>query len=324
MSKNKILLFLVGILSAFPAFAVNNAVTVEIDKNISEAISAVMSSSGSDIYVIVMAIATFLMFVCIVAEILRFIAGDVNWVSIFTLVILWFVTMALITSYSMVTDAIKYAMNEIADVYQYLVIGSRDKMFLSNFIDGVITKAIQAPDVGFTDAIFMWALTIVWAIISLLLQVAFYLSDVYVTLGVALAQLIGVLFIPFLIAPWTRGIFDSWFRFLIGWCICGIVLRITCLLSMIVMKATINAIGALENPGSAFIASNYDISAPLVVTDENIGVLVAVIVFGIISCIMIFSSFTFAKSLGSGVGSASNSASNAAKKIAVQAVKALI
>ncbi|HFQ5986609.1 TPA: conjugal transfer protein TrbL, partial [Yersinia enterocolitica] len=71
MSKNKILLFLVGILSAFPAFAVNNAVTVEIDKNISEAISAVMSSSGSDIYVIVMAIATFLMFVCIVAEILR-------------------------------------------------------------------------------------------------------------------------------------------------------------------------------------------------------------------------------------------------------------
>jgi len=324
LSKNKILIFLSGILASFSVFAAPNAVGQKVSEGVNEAINAVMSSSGSDIYIMVMAIATFLMFICAAIEICKFITGNVDWVAIFTLVVLWFVVMAIITSYGFVTDTIKYAMNEIADIYQYLVIGSKDKLFLSNFIDGVINKAIQAPDVGFTDAIFMWALTIIWAIVSIFLQIAFYLSDVYATLGIALAQLIGVLFIPFIIAPWTRGIFDGWLKFFIGWAVCGIVLRITCLLSMIVMKATINAVGSLENPGTAYIASNYDITAPLMITDENIGIFMAVIVFGIISCLMILSSFAFAKSLASGVGSASGSATKTAQKIAIQAAKLLI
>lgn len=324
MSKNKIIIFLVGVLSAFPAFAIDNALTQKIDANINEYINAVMSSSGSDIYVFVMAVATFLMFVCAAGEILKFIGGKADWVAMLTLVILWIVTMALITSFGMVTDTIKYAFNELADTFQYLTIGSRDKLFLSNFIDGVINKAVQAPDVGFTDAIYMWAITIIWAVISLFLQVAFYLSDVYATLGIGLAQMLGVLFIPFLIAPWTRGIFDGWVKFFIGWGVCGLVLRITCLLSMLVMKATINAAGDFQNPGSALIDSNYDISAPLVVTDENLGLLIAIIVFGFISCVMIFSSYSFAKMLASGVGSASNAATNAAKQVAAQAVKAVL
>lgn len=324
MSKNRALIFLFGMFAIFPAFAIDNALTQKIDANINEYINSVLSSSGSDIYVFVMAVATFLMFVCAVGEILKFIAGRADWVAMLTLVILWFVTMAFITSYGMVTDTVKYAFNEMADTFQYLTIGSRDRMFLSNFIDRVINQAVQAPDVGFTDTIYMWAITIIWAVISLFLQVAFYLSDVYVTLGVGLAQMIGVLFIPFLIAPWTRSIFDGWVRFMIGWGICGIILRLTCLLTMLVMKATINAAGDFQNPGTALINSNYDISAPLVVTDENLGLLIAIIVFGFISCVMIFSSFTFAKMLSSGVGSASNAATNTAKKLAVQAVKALV
>lgn len=324
MSKNRLLIFLFGMFAIFPAFAIDNALTQKIDENINEYINTVLSSSGSDIYVFVMAVATFLMFVCAVGEILKFIAGHADWVAMLTLVILWFVTMALITSYGMVTDTVKYAFNEMADTFQYLTIGSRDRMFLSNFIDKVIGQAIQAPDVGFTDTIYMWFLAFVWGVISLLLQVAFYLSDVYVTLGIGLAQVIGVLFIPFLIAPWTRSIFDSWFRFMIGWGICGIVLRLTCLLTMLVMKATINAAGDFQNPGEALITSNYDISAPLVVTDENLGLLIAIIAFGFISCIMIFSSFTFAKMLGSGVGSLSNVATDTAKKMAAKAIKALL
>ncbi|AJB84471.1 TPA: type IV secretion system protein [Klebsiella pneumoniae] len=324
MSKNKILIILIGIFAVFPAFALDNAVTQKIDANINEYVNAVLSSSGSDIYVFVMAVATFLMFVCAVGEIIKFIYGQADWVAIFTLIIVWFVTMALITSYGMVTDTVKYAFNELADTFQYLTIGSKDRMFLSNFIDRVINQAVQAPDVGFTDTIYMWAITIIWAVISLFLQVAFYLSDVYVTLGIALAQMIGVLFIPFLIAPWTRGIFDGWVRFMIGWGVCGIVLRLTCLLTMLVMKATINAAGDFQNPGTALINSNYDVSAPLVVTDENLGLLIAIIVFGFISCVMIFSSFTFAKMLSSGVGDTGKAVNNTAKKLAAQAIKALI
>lgn len=324
MSKSNVLIILLGALAAFPALAIDNALTERIDANINEYIGAVLSNSGSDIYLFVMAVATFLMFVCAAGEILKFIAGKADWEAMFTLVILWIVTLALITAFALVTDTIKYAFNELADTFQFLMVGSRDKLFLSNFIDNVITQGIQTPDVGFTDAVYMWAVTIIWAVISLLLQVAFYLSDVYATLGMGLAQILGVLFIPFLIAPWTRGIFDGWVKFFIGWGVCGLVLRITCLMSMLVMKASINAAGDFENPGSALINSHFDISAPLVVTDENLSLLIAIIVFGFISCVMIFSSYSFAKMLASGVGSASNAATSAAKQVAAQAVKALI
>ena len=106
MSKNKILIILIGIFAVFPAFALDNAVTQKIDANINEYVNAVLSSSGSDIYVFVMAVATFLMFVCAVGEIIKFIYGQADWVAIFTLIIVWFVTMALITSYGMVTDTV--------------------------------------------------------------------------------------------------------------------------------------------------------------------------------------------------------------------------
>ncbi|NQD64128.1 conjugal transfer protein TrbL, partial [Enterobacter sp. CM29] len=166
--------------------------------------------------------------------------------------------------------------------------------------------------------------TIIWGVVSLLLQVAFYLADVYVTLGYALARIIGVLFVPFLVAPWTRRIFDGWVRFFVGFGVCGILLRLTCILAMLVMKATINVAGSFENPGAALINSNYDVTAPLVVADDNISLLIAIIAFGIISCVMIFSSFGFAKTLAAGVGSASNAVTSVAKSAAVKAVAALI
>lgn len=324
MSKKAFLLICATLFIAFPAFAGSNALVENIDSNIAEYVSAILSENGSDIYKIVMAIATFLLFICLVVEISKFIAGDADWVSTATLIIIWFGTMAFIAGYFAVTDTIKHVFIEIQETFQFLTIGSRDKMFLSNFIDRTLLQAVQAPDVGFTDTIYMWFVTFVWGFISLILQFCFYLSDVYATLGIALAQMIGVLFIPFVIAPWTRSIFDGWAKFFIGWGICGIVLRVTCLLAMLIMKASINAAGSFENPGVAFIDSNYNVTAPLVVTEDNIGLLMSLIVFGLMSCVLVLSSFGFAKQLASGVGSASSVASGGAKALAVKAIKLII
>ncbi|HFQ9467579.1 TPA: conjugal transfer protein TrbL [Escherichia coli] len=324
MSEYRKFFILAMLFVVSPAFAGSNALVQNINQNIDEYVSAILSSSGSDIYTLVMAIATFLLFMCLVIEIGRFVMGEPNWVSAVTLIIVWFGTMAFIAGYSTVTNTIKYAFIEIQDTFQYLTIGSSDKMFLSNFIDKVFLQAVQAPDVGFTDSAYMWFITMAWALISLILQFCFYLSDVYATLGISLAQMVGVLFIPFIIAPWTRGVFDGWAKFFIGWGICGIILRLTCLLAMLVMKASINAAGSFENPGVAFIDSNYNVAAPLVVTEDNLGLFSALIVFGLMSCVMVLSSFAFAKQLASGVGSASSAATSGAKALAVKAIKLVI
>lgn len=324
MSKKWLLLLPSLLIFAQPAMAVSNSFTTELDNNVNDALNSVLSSSGSDIFLMVSALATFILFICIVKEVSMFVMGRLDVVSLLTTVILYIGAIALIGSYGTFTNIIKGGFTDIADVYQNLIIGSSDKMYLSNFIDNVINKAVQAPDVGFTDTIFMWAVTIIWSLVSLLLQIAFYLADVYVTLGYALARLVGVIFIPFLIAGWTRPIFDGWVKFFIGWGICGLLLRISCILSMIVMKSAINAAGSMDNPGTAYISSGYDVSAPLVVTADNIYTLIAIIVFSIISCVMIFSSFSFAKMLCSGVGSASNAATGAAKNLAVKAAAALL
>lgn len=324
MSKKAYWLICAALLIVFPAYAGSNLLVQNIDSNIGEYVSAILSSNGSDIFKLVMAIATFLLFMCLVIEVIKFIAGDVDWVATLTLIIIWFGTMAFIASYFVVTETIKHIFIEIEETFQYLTVGSRDKMFLSDFIDRTLLQAIQAPDVGFTDSIYMWFVTFLWGLISIILQLCFYLSDVYVTLGISLAQMVGVLFIPFVIAPWTRSIFDGWAKFFIGWGICGILLRLTCLLAMLVMKASINAAGSFENPGVAFVNSNYDVSAPLVITSDNIELLLALIVFGIMSCVLVLSSFSFAKQLASGVGSASSMATNGAKSLAVKAITLIV
>jgi len=324
LSKKACVFICAALFVAFPAFAGTNALVQNIDTNIGQYVDSVLSANGSDIFKLVMAIATFLLFICLVTEVIKFIVGDVDWTATATLIIIWFGTMAFIGSYFAVTEVVKHVFIEIEETFQFLTVGSRDKMFLSNFIDRTILQAVQAPDVGFTDTIYMWFVTFVWGLISLILQFCFYLSDVYVTLGISLAQMIGVLFIPFVIAPWTRSIFDGWAKFFIGWGICGVLLRLTCLLAMLVMKASINAAGSFENPGVAFIDSNYNVSAPLVITEDNIGLLIALIVFGLMSCVLVLSSFGFAKQLASGVGSASGAATNGAKAMAVKAIKLII
>lgn len=324
MFKKIIAVFLLSISFVQPVFAVSNTLSQEIDKNVQEYIDSVFSANGSDIFLLVSAIATFLFFVVIVGEIIKFIWGRADWVATFQVVFLYIATIALIGGYGPFTYVIKGAFEALGDTFQYLTIGSKDKMFLSNFIDRTITQAIQAPDVGFTDTIWMWAVTIIWAVVSLFLQIAFYLADVFVTLGYSVARMVGVLFVPFLVAPWTRSIFDGWVRFFIGWGVCSILLRITSLLAMLVMKASINAAGKFENPAATLINGNYDITAPLVITDENLSLLWAIIVFGIISCFMIFSSFGFAKMLCSGVGSASNGASGIAKQAAMKAATLIL
>lgn len=324
MSKQGYLIIFAALFLAFPAFAGTNVLVANIDQNIGEYVSAILSANGSNIYRFVMAVATFLLFMCLVIEVAKFIAGDVDWVSTATLIIIWFGTMAFIASYFTVTEVIKHVFIELQEEFQYLTVGSRDKMFLSDFIDRTLLQAIQAPDVGFTDSIWMWFVTFAWGIVSLILQVCFYLSDVYATLGIALAQMVGVLFIPFVIAPWTRKIFDGWFQFFVGWGICGIILRLTCLLAMLVMKASINAAGSFENPGASFMDGNYNVTAPLVITGDNIELLIALVVFGIMSCILVLSSFAFAKQLAAGVGSASGAATNGAKALAVKAIKLVI
>lgn len=318
------MLFPSVLLFAQPALAVSNSFTTELDKSVNDALDSVLSSNGSDIFLMVSALATFILFICIVKEISSFVMGRLDVVSLLTTVFLYIAAIAMLGAYGTFTNVIKGGFTDIADVYQNLIIGNSDKMFLSDFIDRVLNKAIQTPDVGLTDTIFMWAVTIIWAVVSLFLQIAFYLADVYVTLGYALARLVGVIFIPFLIANWTRPIFDGWVKFFIGWGICGLLLRLTCILSMLVMKSAINTAGSLKNPGSEYISSGYDVTAPLVVTADNIYALIAIIVFSIISCVMIFSSFSFAKMLCSGVGSASNAATGAAKNLAVKAAAALL
>ncbi|TDN48071.1 conjugal transfer protein TrbL [Scandinavium goeteborgense] len=324
MSTLKKTAIMLLVLLPLPVLAISNTLSAEIDSNINDYINNVLTSTGSGIHAYVMAFATFIMFICAFGEIVKFINGDADYFAIAVLVIMWFVTMALISSYGMVTDTIKYAFEEISETIQYLSVGSRDKLFLSNFIDRSLLQAVQAPEVGFTDTIYMWVVTGIWGVVSLLLQVAFYLSDVWGTLGTGVAQMIGVLFLPFLIAPQTRQIFDGWVKFYVGWCVCGVVLRITCIFAMLVMKASINAAGSFESPGAPIINGNYDVTAPLVIVADDLSLLISLIVFGIISCLMIFSSYTFAKMLASGVGSSGNAISGVAKKVAAQAIKALL
>jgi len=308
---------------------VNSAMREQFHSGVNEVVNNILNGADSDIRTWTMAVALFLTAVTAFVYFWKFVQDGSALVDLLTLAVMFIFTLALTGAYITVVDTITGAFNGIASEMQRLALDDISPDFLSNFVENVLFKAISAPSVNITDGMNMIGTALMWEVCSAVLEVAIYLADVWIDVGTAVAKVTGILFIPLLVSPATRAIFDGWFKFFIGWGLAGIMLKVTSIITMVMIRASINAAGKFKNGHILdgvpdIITGENTISGVLQVTGDNINLLKDICVYSIIAAIMVFSCFIFAFMIGAGVGSTSQGLNNMAVRIARKAAKALL
>ncbi|MCU8961137.1 hypothetical protein ACO0J9_13040 [Pseudomonas aeruginosa] len=261
-------------------------------------VNGIMQDTNNDIYtwswMMFLALAFLLLFI----ELVKFIFEGFNAVSHLEALCYLFITMGLMAGYNAFTEAIWGVGVGLSNGYQQYLVGNTDNFFLSQWIHKA-TGAVVLDDLDLFDSIRLILYTVQWTVICALLDVVFWLAAMWAEFGYALAKITGLIFVPFLLLPMTRPLFDGWFKFFCGFVFLLIILKAT----MVVAAITIKAI--LESLGVSFSGDYGDPAQVVQIAKENMYLLLDASAMLLIAILFILSSFAFASMIAGGVGNLS-------------------
>lgn len=276
-------------------------------------------AGNNDVFDFSMLLIMALVMILAFQEIAIFMMDGLDMERIASAVIMVFATLGIWVIYPTFVDILWEAGEGLSLSFQEVATGNRDPMFLSKWIIHTLSRLL-------TDDISLWTaafdtilLSIGWSITSLLLQFVMYMVGMWAVWGLSLAKVIGVIFVPFLILPQTRSLFDGWLRFLVGFLVLLIVLRITGVLAALTMQAQFESIGLACNSGDELC-----IGTSVLTGSGNDFDMSDFIVTGLLAVLFVFSSFGFAAALSSGVGSGSSGISRSVASLAKKAATLLL
>lgn len=261
-----------------------------------------------------MSLSIFLTAVCLFIALAKW-AKDGSLLDVFVTCILFIIFLGLYPVYGVVVDTVFGACVELGDsMYKAAIGNTTEDVILESFIN-----AVSLPTAGFFDAFDVFIMSILWYIAIAFLSLAVYFADIWLVVGLAIAKVIGVLFLPFLIAPVTQRYFSSWVNFFIFWGVSAIFLRLTSIITMLIMKASLNAVAAKKNVGD-IIGNDFTANKVVEMGTDNMLLLISLAAFVFIAALMIFGSFKLAQQcLGAG-SSAGASLNNGATALAKKAM----
>lgn len=264
-----------------------------------------MTSSGSAINKFAWSIFAFLSMMSFFHQYLIFVRKPDAFEHL-TALVFWFVGLGLMTSYDIATKTFWGIAEGLSYEMQYAFVGNNDPLFVLQWIRKV-TMAVKLADVGIFDALDMVALSMCWVIIGIALDCVMYLSSVWAVFGYGLAKILGFVFIPFILIPGTRKLFDGWVRFFTGFIVLAVVIKVTGILGCLIFQAQ------LESIGVGFTSVLSDPTNVVNITEKNIGYAGELIGTGLVAVLFVLSGFKFASSLSAGVGSAGGGIGGAIK-----------
>ncbi|EOU1356184.1 TPA: hypothetical protein NH806_006479 [Pseudomonas aeruginosa] len=261
-------------------------------------VNGIMQDTNNDIYtwswMMFLALAFLLLFI----EFVKFIFEGFNAASHLEALCYLFVTLGLMASYNAFTEAIWGVGVGLSNGYQQYLVGNTDNFFLSQWIHKA-TGAVVLDDLDLFDSVRLILYTVQWTVICGLLDVVFWLAAMWAEFGYALAKITGLIFVPFLLLPMTRPLFDGWFKFFCGFVFLLIILKAT----MVVAAITVKAI--LESLGVSFAGDYGDPAQVVQIAKENMYLLLDTSAMLLIAILFILSSFAFASMIAGGVGNLS-------------------
>jgi hypothetical protein len=180
--------------------------------------------------------------------------GKGTLLDLLTAAILIMITKILMGEFDVLTKVIWEAANGFASDIQVGLLGNGDLFFApqyiaDKFLTTVWNKAFPPASVGSVvsgtwglvtngiEVYMNWIVTILMAILAIILSILAYISVIWAYWGYAIAKLIGLLFIPFLMYERLAWLFDGWLRFFFGFVVYAIVVRINISLVMVALSS---------------------------------------------------------------------------------------
>ncbi|NIH07056.1 hypothetical protein [Providencia rettgeri] len=319
-NKQKTLLLVLLCLGCLPVFAfaaeqAGQLLQVAFDSEVKIAIDKILNDSVVKNWS--MALATFLTVVCLFF-------GIVDWVregsllKVFVTVILFIVFIGIFPIYGSIVDTVFNACKALGDSMYKAAIGNvTEDVFVESFIN-----AIKLPTAGFFDAFDVFFMAIIWYVAIAVLELAVYFAEIWLIVGLAIAKVIGVLFLPFLIAERTQSLFSNWCKFFMVWGVSAIFLKVTSIVTLVMMKASLNAVATKKNVAKLVNDNNFTVDSVVTMTTDNVLLIISLGAFVIIAALMIFGSFKLAvQCVGDAGSSAGSSLNNGATQVARMAMR---
>ena len=238
-------------------------------------------------------------------EVIKFIWQGNQMESHMMALAMFFITFMLMGSYDGFTEGIWGIAVGISDGYQQQLVGNTDSFFLSNWLHKTM-GAVVLPELSFWDSLKFVGYDIVWRTCVLVLDLVAFLAAVWADFGYAVSKVVGFCFIPCLLLPVTRNLFDGWFKFFTGFGFLLIVLKATMVVAAIAIKAIIATLGV------KYVGAGFGDATAKDITLEEMARLADAAAMLFVAALFVLSSFAFASTLAGGVGNISGGLGTAA------------
>lgn len=273
-------------------------------KNISQFVTDL--SNNQTYNRLILAIMGFLVFLVVITNFFKYIWNGAD-VELWVESAIWCIgSFAILNFYDPMLTSIWNAAQALGGLAQEVAVGNTDPFFLPMWTMQTM-DAIIVPDTSIWDSIVIIFTGFIWTLVCTVLNFIMWLSALYSVFGYALAKMIGLIFIPFIIHPLTRSSFNAWLRFFVGFVILSVLLRMTTILLALLIKAQLSSVVDFDSNWQPIGAVTLKAGSPF---------MTSCVATGFVGIMFVLSSFSFANQLGSGVGSGAGNINKAIAKFA--------
>ncbi|EGR0730374.1 TPA: type IV secretion system protein [Vibrio mimicus] len=203
-------------------------------------------NASSELHQFMLIFMIFLGVLVYVQEVGRFMILGFEPEKIINSTLMVFFTLFVWGSYSEIIDSLIEVADGIGLIFLKLGTGNSDPFFLHKWINHSL-KFMVGSELSFWDMTVGDVLyAILWHVAGFVLELCMYFIGSWAMWTIALAKILSILFVPMLMHPATRNMFDAWVKFTLGSIMLLIVVRAAGVLTALGIQAQFKAMGIVQ------------------------------------------------------------------------------
>lgn len=273
----------------------SQVVTSNISTQLTAYINSILNDANNDVNVWSKDVFLTLSVVLIVTEAIVFMNKGLDMIRLLDALIWWGVGTAIMSGYVAFCNGVWGVGTGLSAGYQQALVGNTDDFFMVQWIVQS-AAAVHPESTDIMDSLNIYFQVGAWFLMVFLLQAVGWLVGLWAQFGNVLSQVIGLIFIPFIVIEFTRQMFWDWFRLFLGFVILNITLKVTMVCACIVAKASFQSLGV------TWSGSWGSPAQAVVVNKDNFYMLGDTAALFFIAILFVLGSFWYAGKLSNGAG----------------------
>lgn len=188
---------------------------IALNTTIANFVQTVMTDSTSEFYQFVRAMMLGLAFIGLAWHMIMWATKSIEDAELVIYVLTSIIIFTVYANYNTAISEFWSWSDSIGIGIQEAAVGTSDTLFIGTKINEAINMFFL-KDVSLWDGFNAVMTMVLFKLISLVLSVVVFIISVWSIWGYAFAKITGLIFLPLLFLPITRGFFDKWFQILLG------------------------------------------------------------------------------------------------------------